>query len=324
MRIEQPIDLYFVTIAESSTATYRHVLTDFAKFACRWMRVEWVDVNAAFEVYFKQKNMTAQKIVESYKAAELERGVSPRTLNSRCSIVQGFLRFCYRKGLIDYYPEFRFFKVRRKPVTGPDPAGIERLIRIAKTQDNHAIALRDVAIIRLNFDLALRHGEILSIDLSDIHFVSKEVRYIMVNTKGTTDKIRRDLSPITYKAVAAWITERERVIRDRWNNKKNQRSGPLFISMRNQNAVVRLTKSSWDEKLKLLGDEAGITKLNTQKIRHTSITIAIEESQRLGLPLDSVLAHSRHTSLETLKHYRDHLDKYQPYLSHLVAQNVSG
>lgn len=324
MRVEHPMDLYMVTIADSSVATYRHVLGEFGRFACKFLRAEWADAHAAFELYFKQSKLNAQRIIESYKATELERGVSPRTLNSRCSIVQGFLRFCYRKGLIDYYPEFRYFKIRRKPITGPDPIDIERVIKIAKSQDNPVIAARDVAIIRLNFDLALRHGEILELDLSDIHLVSKEVRFIMVKTKGSTEKLRRDLSPITYKALAAWINERERIIRERWENKKNQRSGPLFISLRNKKRVERLTKSSWFEKLQKLGEEVGVVKMNTQKVRHTSITIAIEESQRQGLPLDSVLAHSRHTSLETLKHYRDHLDKYQPFLSHLVAQNVAG
>jgi len=147
--------------------------------------------------------------------------------------------------------------------------------------------IRDFAILRLLYDLALRRGEVVSLDLEDIDLETGTARVL---GKGRTEKEMLTLPRPTVDALRAWLEVRR------------SGAGPLFINFDRAGKWGRLTGTAVYQIVRKLGQELGI-ETRPHGIRHSSISACVAQ-----FPLTDVQRFSRHKKLETVAIYVDQLD----------------
>ena len=180
---------------------------------------------------------------------------------------------------------------------GPGLAGIRMLMR-ELIERNDRKGIRDLAILRLLYDLGLRRGEIVSLDVEDVDL---EQERLWVVGKGRTQKEALSLPEPTRRALAAW---------------------PLFMNVdRAGKGPGRLTGSGLYKLIRRLGADVGIT-TRPHGIRHTAVTEAVKTAQAHGMGLEEVLSFSRHRNVTTLMVYRDRERDVQGQLAEMVAGGV--
>src|SRR5262249_60919506 len=98
--------------------------------------------------------------------------------------------------------------------------GVAECKRQAAKHSAPAKAARDVAIVRVLFDLALRRGEVAALDLKDLDIRSGQ---LWVMGKGRREKEPITLPPRTITALKTWLKFRDK------------EPGPLFINFHHAN-----------------------------------------------------------------------------------------
>jgi integrase/recombinase XerC len=194
-----------------------------------------------------------------------------------------------------------------RDTTGPTVKGVKGMMVMASCIKNQKKALRDTAIIRLLYDLALRRGEVVSLDFCHLDLENYRVAVI---GKGRTQREWLSMPVPTLKAIMEWIEVR------------GDENGPLFISLdRARKGDGRLTGKSVYHIVNKLGKQIGIS-TRPHGLRHTAITEAVKKSQGLGLGLEEVMDFSRHKSVEVLMVYRDRERNVQGQLANMVADSL--
>ena len=142
--------------------------------------------------------------------------------------------------------------------------------------------------MRLFWENALRRGEIEKLDLADF-----DGSRIAILGKGRgTQKEWIELSAKAIDALNEWIDVR------------GSQPGALFVSLDNRTAGHRLTGKSLERLVAGYAVDAGIErKVTPHRLRHTSITAALEE---LNGDTRAAQTFSRHAKIETLMIYDDH------------------
>lgn len=172
---------------------------------------------------------------------------------------------------------------------------------------NDPKSIRDRAILRLLFDLGLRRGEVVGLDLEDVD-LSRGT--LTVLGKGRTQKEHLSLPNPTQAAVEAWLEIR------------GDKAGPVFRNFdRAGKGDGRLTATGVYAMVRRLGEAIG-RRIRPHGLRHTSITEAVKLAQKNGLGLEEVLDFSRHADVKTLLVYRDRERNVQGRLASLVADSV--
>ena len=163
------------------------------------------------------------------------------------------------------------------------------MLEAAAAQTGQRQAARDVALVRLLHDTALRRGEVCKLDLADVDLPGSR---IWVVGKGRVEKFAITLPPQTRTALADWVDVR------------GPDEGPLFIRLDNAAAAgprARLTGSGVWHVVRALGVEAGI-KTRPHGLRHAAITAALDATNG---DVRRVQRFSRHTDPRTLLIYDD-------------------
>ena len=127
-------------------------------------------------------------VLLAYRARMIDAGITPATINRRLAAIRSALKLARTLGLTAWAPEIRGLKVEAyRDTTGPGLPGTRAMLAKARVQ-MPVKAARDVALIRLMFDLGLRRGEVTGLDLED--FEAKE-RRLWIRGKGRTQKEAR-------------------------------------------------------------------------------------------------------------------------------------
>src|SRR5262249_30402438 len=147
-----------------------------------------------------------------------------------------------------------------RDTAGPGVDGVTAVKRQAASHARPAKAARDVAIVRVLFDLALRRGEVAGLQLE--HFDAR-ARRLSILGKGRRDREWRTLPPRTLAALNTWLKYR------------GKKPGPLFINFHHANkGLDRLEGNGVYYVVRLLADKAEIT-ARPHGVRHTSITAGL-------------------------------------------------
>lgn len=252
----------------------------------------------------------AHRLALAYRGALLERKLAPATVNRRLASLRSLVRMARITGLVDW--ELELPGVRQKTLrdtAGPGKAGFQRLLRAAAAQEPGKAA-RDVAILRLLHDVALRRAELIGLDVDDVELEGAPACAWVVG-KGSLERTRVNLPGPTVAAVAAWLAVR------------GEEAGPFFRNLdRAAKGDGRLSGSGVYKLLRSLGATAGVGRgARPHGLRHTAITTALERAGELGIPIEEVLSFSRHApgSIGLLLVYRDNLKNRQGELANLVA-----
>jgi integrase/recombinase XerC len=230
---------------------------------------------------------SANELALRYKADLLGRGLAAATVNRRLAALRSLLKLARTLGLVGWSLEVEGLRTEPyRDTRGPGAVGFRRLLeQLAGRAD--AKGVRDRALLRLLFDLALRRSEVVRLDLADF---DPQAGTVAVLGKGRTAKVALTLPTPTRTALEAWLAVR------------GQAAGPLFRSLdRAGKGNGRLSAAGLYALVRKLGEQVGL-KVWPHGLRHAAITEALD---RTGGDVRAVQRFSRHRDLRTLMIYDD-------------------
>jgi len=308
-RTVDPADLLrrFLTRRKARTRqSYQDSLRDFARF------VEAASIADAVEQLISLDGPGANQLVLSYVLEMRTRerpnrdvGLSPNTINQRLYTIRAFTKMARMQGAIDWVVEVEGEeRVAYRDTKGPGIAGFMSLVAVATDDKNDARRCRNVAILRLGFDTALRRGEVVA--LSYPEDVDLEAGELWVQGKKRVGRERLSLPVLTRAALARWIEQR------------GTEPGALFLSRdRARKGDGRLTGRGIDQIIKRLGGKLGMKRIGFHGLRHAAITYALDVTDG---DIRAVQKFSRHRDPRTLMVYDDTRQDHAGRIAELVSQ----
>lgn len=296
------LEAFFAGRCENTATAYRKDLQDFREFitAATCEQAAWLLISKG--------PGCANALALAYKVNLLERGLAPATVNRRLQVLRNVAHLARRLGLINwalYVPSIKVIPYR--DTRGPGIIGMRLMIE--QVMGDAPRDRRDRAILRLLFDLALRRGELIELDMVHLENMDNDDASIRVRRKGMTETERLSLPGPTRNALASWLEVR------------GQQPGPVFLNFDRAKKGTRLTGSSIYRIVRRLGERVGI-KARPHGIRHTAITEAVKKCQENGYPFELALDFSRHADVRTLMIYRDRERDAQREIASLVAGTI--
>lgn len=274
--IAQLTDAFFAGKSPRTIAAYRQDLEDFRAF----VGVATIDQAAALLLGNGQG--AANLAALSYRNHLMERGMAALAqtigMATFSLTVPGVKSQAYRD------------------TRGPGDDGFLRMLAVAEGRGD-AKGVRDAAILHLLHDLALRRGEVVSLDRVHLDLGRSALAIL---GKGRTGRELLSVPAATRQALAAWLAIR---------------GGPLFTNYDRAGKGERLGESGVYRMVWHVGVEAGI-KTWPHGLRHLGITHAIAAT---GGNIAKVQQFSRHKDVRTVMIYNDAGANYQGEVAALVA-----
>lgn len=281
---------------------YRADLQDFSA---------WIGVDSpeeAARVFLSEGKGQANQTAHAYKSHLLEKGLSPSTVNRRLAALRSLCKMSRLFGWIDYSLDVEGVKSESyRDTRGPGREGVHRVLEAMKTalftSGGGSKAKRDQALVRLLYDIGLRRGEAVALDLEDLDLQAGTVSIL---GKGRTEKEALSLPDQTIDVLSAWVAVR------------GSAPGPLFFNMDRAGKGSRLTGRSVARIVAAWGKSLGLN-LRPHGLRHSAITEALDAT---GGNVRAVQRFSRHKKLETLLRYDDNRLDIGGDVARLVAGRV--
>jgi integrase/recombinase XerC len=280
-----------------SPATIRAYQADMADFA------RFVGSPDAIKVLISSDAGSGNEIALRYRNNLLSRGLKPASVNRRMATLRSVVAFARTLGFVDWQIAIKGVKSQPyRDTRGCGTDGVRKMLTtLARRGDVKAV--RDTALVRLMFDLALRCSEVVSLDLE--HLVFAEI-CIHTLRKGRTERERLTLPEPTIKALRAWVDAR------------GIDAGPLFTNLDRAGKGHRLTTNGVYRLVRKLGVQIG-RKVRPHGLRHAAVTEALNLS---GGDVRSVAKFSSHRSIQTVLIYDDARTDTAGEIARLVAESI--
>lgn len=280
---ERLVRIFLANKSARTIAAYKKDLADFARF----LGIEDGDLDQAARRFLSVGGGGANALAAEYREQMESRRLSPATINRRLSALRSMVEQAATLGLINWELKIKGPKSRSyRDTAGPGTRNFRIMLGLVQSRED-AKGIRDFAILRLLYDLALRRGEVVSLDLDDLDLNAGTVKIL---GKGRTEKEILTLPQPTVDALRAWLEAR------------GSAPGPVFTNFDRAGKGERLTGTAIYQIVRKLGQELGI-KTRPHGIRHSSISACVAQ-----FPLTDVQRFSRHKKLETVAIYVDQLD----------------
>jgi len=294
------IDSFLSGKSERTIEAYNRDLDDFRRF----LGAE--NITEAARIFLSDHGR-ANAVALSYTKKLIEKGLQSATINRRLAALRSLSQMAKTLGIIPWTLQVKNRKIEAyRNTKGPGIENFRKILGLAVARGD-AKGTRDTAILRLLFDLGLRRGELIGLNLDDLDL---ERKTIQVMGKGRTQKNTLSLPTPTIEALTDWLRVR------------GQEPGPLFLNLdRAQKGSGRITAKSIYRLVRGLGEKIGV-KTRPHGIRHSAVTEAVKRAQANGMDLEEVLDFSRHRDVRTLLIYRDRERNVQGKLSELVSESV--
>jgi integrase/recombinase XerC len=282
-------DLYSAVLAGRNARTVQAYAGDYADFA-RFLGV--ASPGAALDALIALPPGQAHALAIAYRASLVERKLAAATIARRLAALRSAVKLARQLGRVSWSLEVEPPAVSAyRDTAGPGPDGWRRILDAAKAaaHDGTAKGLRDLALVRLLHDLALRRAEVLALDLADVELAGPRPVARVVR-KGQTDPQPLTLPRPVVSALSAWVAVR------------GDAPGPLFVRL-DRAGAGRLTGHGLEKLLRRMGQRAGLSRrLRPHGLRHAGITTALD---RTGGDVRAVARFSGHKKLDTLLIYDD-------------------
>ncbi len=280
---ERLVKIFLSNKSERTIAAYKKDLTDFARF----LGIQDGNLDHTARCLLSNGRGRANALAAEYRGYLESRKLSPATINRRLSALRSMVEQAGTLGVVSWELRIKGPKSRSyRDTSGPGTRNVRRMLGLVRDRDDRK-GVRDFAILRLLYDLALRRGEIVALDLEDLDLEGTTIKIL---GKGRTEKEILTLPQPTIEALRTWVEVR------------GSGAGHLFINFDRAGKGGRLTGTGIYQIVRRLGNELGI-KTRPHGIRHSSISACVAQ-----FPLTDVQRFSRHKKLETVAIYVDQLD----------------
>jgi integrase/recombinase XerC len=257
----------------------------------------------------------ANRRATTWRAAMEAGGLRSATVARRISALRSALAGAASYAAITWQLTVRSPRVEPyRDVRGPGRKGWRSMVAglTVRAADpaarTRAVALRDLAVVRLLHDLMLRRAEAAGLDLEHIEFEAEKPAACWIRGKGRSERERLELPIPTAAALAAWLGVR------------GVGPGPLFIPLdRERDGLRRLSDKSIAKIVNKAGIRAGLDRpARPHGLRHEAITRAIE----MDVGLLEVQGAARHKDPRTTQRYIDRVRNPQPKVSRIIAEDI--
>ncbi len=304
----QAVDLMDAFLAGRKATTlraYDRDLKDFAKSTghdTSRKAVEWL---------LGQTHGQANAIALAYRSKLTGRGLKSATIARRLAALRSIVTLARTLGRIHWALDVESPKVvPYRDTKGPGDSGWYLMLAHASAAAEHergrsypTKGRRDLALLRVLHDLALRRNEVASLDRESVDLEAKTVAVV---GKGQTDAITLTLPDPTAAALAQWIAVR------------GDAPGPLFHRLDTAaEGDTRITGDGVYYLVRQLAKRAGVKRpVWPHALRHQAITSALD---RTGGNVRTVQRYSRHADPRTLLRYDDARTDAAGQVARLVA-----
>lgn len=216
-------------------------------------------------------------------------GLAPNTVNQRLSAIRKIVAFARDIGMIEWTlkiqgPRAQVYRDTRGP-------GMEAVAEIIEASENP----RDTLLIRMCFQMGLRRAEVQSLDVESI---DGDKIWVL-------EKRRQDRTALTLPSAV-------RLDLDAWLVVRGSHPGPLITN----NRGGRISLRGINRIVERCGERVGV-RCTPHGFRHTAIT---EAARLTGGDVIKVMQFSRHTKMETVKHYVDVQDDGYGKIADMLGQ----
>ena len=289
---------YLATLSPHTRRAYNRDLRDFAVFLGEEVPTR------ALRRLIERGQGEANSLTLQYKAHLIEQNKTPATINRRLSSLRSAVKLARMGGFIPWSLDIPGVKSRPyRNTRGPGRRGFQEIMRKLH-ETNRPRDIRDRAIIRMLYDLALRRGELAGLTLADVDL---DTGHVSILGKGELEREPVALPEETARALSYWIELR------------GDEPGPLFFNYDRRSVDRRLTYDGIYKIVLTVAARAGI-KTRPHGFRHTAITEALELTNG---NLAAVRDFSRHKSYEVLRFYDDNRQDRGGEVAKLVAKAAS-
>lgn len=298
-RLRSLRESYLGTLSPNSRRAYENDLKDFAG------HLGEPDGVAALWRLVEGGQGVANGIVLGYKRSLIEKGLAPASINRKLAGIRSAVKLARMGGFISWMVEVPGEKTKAyRDTKGPGKEGYQRMLKelggSVREKD-----IRDMAIIHLLYDLALRRSEVAKLNLSDVDIGAGTLTIL---GKGRREPEKVQLPEETSQALVRWV------------EKRGTEPGPLFRNFDRSGKVSsdggRLTPDGIYKMVLAVAGRVGI-KTRPHGLRHASITEALSLTNG---NLAAVRDFSRHRSYEVLQHYDDNRQSRGAEVAKLVAK----
>jgi integrase/recombinase XerC len=243
--------------SRSTLIAYQRDLKVFSIF----LAVETVE--EALLILFSSDHGRANFLILKYKSYLKEKDLQPTTINRRLSAIRSVVGLANLVGFISWKLQIKNETVHSyRDTRGPGKRIFMLMLKECENQ-KPPIGIRNAAILRLLYDLALRRGEVAKLDIEDLDFGEKRLSIL---GKGRTQNEYLTLPEPTILVLKNWL------------NIYPRSSGPLFVNFsRSRSSNERLSPTGIYKIVSQIGQRLGL-KIRPHGLRHTAITEACKES----------------------------------------------
>lgn len=280
---------------------YRKDLEDFALFL--GLTGDRALDEAAGEL-LRRGHGGANELALGYQDHLLQRKLSPATINRRLAALRSLVHVAKLLDLVTWSLEVENLKgAKYRDTRGPgENAVVQMFAQVGERNDLKG--LRDQAIVHLLFDLALRRGEVASLDLKHLDLASGTLSIL---GKGRRERETVRLPAPTRGALAAFLAMR------------GGHEGALFFALDPKSFGHRLTGAAIYQIVRDVGAKVGV-QTRPHGLRHTAITAALEMTNG---NMRNTQRFSRHADPRTLQIYDDNRTDMAGQVASMVAESIA-
>ncbi|RUQ62004.1 integrase [Azospirillum doebereinerae] len=302
---EHLLDAFYAGRGANTVRAYRQDHEDFRAFVARQKGFESFGDSAerAVRLLLAIDHGPANALALGYRNDLTARRLQPATINRRLAALRSVVKLGNTLGLVVWSLEVENIDAAAyRDTRGPGRDGVKAIIAQAKERSD-AKGLRDTAIVRLMHDVALRRGEVVSLDLE--HYDARRSALSILG-KGRTQRERVTLPAPTRTALDAWVAAR------------GSRAGPLFHRLDQAGTGEgRLTGAAVYELVAKLGAKVGLV-TRPHGLRHSAITAALDASNG---DVRKVQRFSRHRDVRVLQTYDDNRSDFAGEMAALITED---
>jgi integrase/recombinase XerC len=259
-------------------------------------------IEPAVWLLVNQEAGKANALAHSFQTHLKEQGLSPSSINRKMAALGSVVRLARKVGLCSFSLDVDHIGVEKlRDTRGPGKEGAQAMMALLEKRTDKK-ARRDLAMLHLLYDVAMRRGEVCSLDIEHLDLSG---RCAWVMGKSRNQRQRLTLPQKTCEVLSEWLKVREAT------------SGPLFVALNPAAYGERLSGEGVYYVIDRLGKEIG-KRVRPHGLRHAAITEALDVTKG---DIRKVRQFSRHKSMDMLIVYDDARKDFAGEVADLLAQS---